>query len=381
MAPRRWGRRGVFVELASGMVALGLSVGLVFPFFAQLLGVPARYALQTRFWLACLATGVLLGALNWLLARRVIGGRLRVLSDRMTHVGTELRVASLHGDFSAGPPQALRLPVESTDDLGRTAAAFNDLLSAVERAFAARQEAQAAEVEQLRRQLSMIETRVRQREAIKDQIEHQDAPGTQRVVDLGEVAAELGALLEDAERKVERRDDIDAGGRGVAHVLTQQLDSLCRLAERLEPVLPPPLESRTVQVDPPRPVLAPAAGPGAGERGSAAEVLAQEAGALPAVVPLVDPLDEVEVGVDALHRRLVEGVEIGRVLGQDGLPCRWWIARRAELRSSRSDLRVTVEVPKAPGSRVDHACSGKRYPNSYLSFADRGALVSSAHDS
>jgi diguanylate cyclase (GGDEF)-like protein/PAS domain S-box-containing protein len=133
MAPRRWVRgRGVFVDLAGGMVAFGLLIGVVFPFFARLLGVPARYALQTRFWSACLAAGVLLGLVNWVLARRVIGERLRVLSDRMAHVGAELRAASVHGDFSAGSPQAFRLPVESRDDLGRTAAAFNDLLSAVE---------------------------------------------------------------------------------------------------------------------------------------------------------------------------------------------------------------------------------------------------------
>jgi diguanylate cyclase (GGDEF)-like protein/PAS domain S-box-containing protein len=133
MASRWWsGRRGVFSDLAKGMMAFGVLIGLVFPFFARALGVPTRYALQTRFWSACLAAGVLLGLINWLLARQVIGKRLRVLSDQMTHVGAELRTASLHGDFSAGPPQALRLPVESTDDLGRTASAFNDLLSAVE---------------------------------------------------------------------------------------------------------------------------------------------------------------------------------------------------------------------------------------------------------
>jgi type II secretory pathway component GspD/PulD (secretin) len=45
-----------------------------------------------------------------------------------------------------------------------------DLQAAVERAFAARQEAQSAEVDQLRQQLNKIETQVRQREAIKGQI-------------------------------------------------------------------------------------------------------------------------------------------------------------------------------------------------------------------
>jgi len=114
------------------MVAFGLLIGAVFPLFTRLLGVPAAHALQTRFWSACLGAGVLAGLCNWVLARRVIGQRLRVLSDRMAHVGAELRAASLRGDFSSGAPQAFRLPVESHDDLGRTAAAFNDLLSAVE---------------------------------------------------------------------------------------------------------------------------------------------------------------------------------------------------------------------------------------------------------
>jgi hypothetical protein len=42
MAPRRWvHHRGVFVDLAGGMVAFGLLIGVVFPFFAQLFGVPA----------------------------------------------------------------------------------------------------------------------------------------------------------------------------------------------------------------------------------------------------------------------------------------------------------------------------------------------------
>src|SRR5690606_30897251 len=76
---RRRQRHGVFVDLGIGMMAFGVLIGAVFPFFARFLGVPSPYAFNLRFWCACLAAGVLLGAANWVLARKVIGQRLRFL--------------------------------------------------------------------------------------------------------------------------------------------------------------------------------------------------------------------------------------------------------------------------------------------------------------
>ena len=137
-------RRGVFVDLALGMISLGLLVGAVFPFFARALGVPATHAFEPTFWYACLGAGIVLGLMNWVLARRVIGKRLRLLGRRMTHVGRELRAAAVGADWSSGSPHDHRLPVESGDDLGRTAAAFNDLLSAVEAEHRFRQLVQAS---------------------------------------------------------------------------------------------------------------------------------------------------------------------------------------------------------------------------------------------
>jgi len=128
--PARW---SVFTQLAAGMAVLGLVVGAVFPWFAQLLGVPSRYADDLVFRLACLAAGLVLGAANWLLARYVIGSRLRVLASRLTEV------AHTVGDpvsTTSGPALSaaeLALPVGSTDELGTTAAAFNALLAALER--------------------------------------------------------------------------------------------------------------------------------------------------------------------------------------------------------------------------------------------------------
>jgi len=128
--PARW---PAFTRLAAGMAVLGLAVGAVFPFFAELLGVPSRYADDPVFRAACLAAGLVLGAANWLLTRYVIGSRLRVLAGRLTEVartvGDPLSVTS----GPVRPATELALPVGSADDLGTTAAAFNALLGALER--------------------------------------------------------------------------------------------------------------------------------------------------------------------------------------------------------------------------------------------------------
>ncbi|MDQ1486730.1 MAG: hypothetical protein QOJ62_2423 [Actinomycetota bacterium] len=132
MAHQRALNRGVFARLAVAMTLLGVLVGVAFPFFAGLLGVPSRYANQPRFWTGCLTAGVVLGMCNWIVARRVIGRRLRTLAARLTVVGQHLRANALDEDWSLGSPQQYQLPVGSRDDLGRTAAAFNSMLDAVD---------------------------------------------------------------------------------------------------------------------------------------------------------------------------------------------------------------------------------------------------------
>ncbi len=123
-------RVGVFTRLALGMAALGICIGAVFPYFAEFLAVPTQYSRASTFRLACLAAGIALGAANWLLARRVIGRRLQLLATRLTDVADT--VGSSPG--AAGIPRAeLTLPVGAADDLGRTAAAFNAMLTALDR--------------------------------------------------------------------------------------------------------------------------------------------------------------------------------------------------------------------------------------------------------
>jgi two-component system, cell cycle response regulator len=129
--------RSVFSDLAIWMVGLGLMTGVAFPPMVLLLGVaPPAQALTPRFFAACIAAGLTVGAVNWALSRTVIGSRLRALTERMRHIGATIHHATETGDWSGYDSRASALPTDSDDELGDTAAAFNELVAALGRSRA-----------------------------------------------------------------------------------------------------------------------------------------------------------------------------------------------------------------------------------------------------
>jgi diguanylate cyclase (GGDEF)-like protein/PAS domain S-box-containing protein len=104
---------------------------VVFPPFVVLLGVPAAQAFRAPFMLACLFAGFSVGALNYVLARVVVGRRLRVLSARFVSTAAAIRHATFAGEWADGPPTASAIAVDSDDELGETAESFNSLLEAL----------------------------------------------------------------------------------------------------------------------------------------------------------------------------------------------------------------------------------------------------------
>ncbi len=114
------------------MALLGVTIGTLFPFFSVLLGVPAVHTLRPTFFLACLAAGLLLAAGNWWVAQRVVGHRLRRLSERLNTVAADIRHASLSGQWSARSTERFTSEADGNDELARTASAFNDLLDTLE---------------------------------------------------------------------------------------------------------------------------------------------------------------------------------------------------------------------------------------------------------
>jgi diguanylate cyclase (GGDEF)-like protein len=120
----------VFWDLAVYMVGLGLVVGVIFPPFATILGVPDAYAGRPSFRAACLVAGFLVGAMNYALTRGVVGGRLTELGTHLRSVTGVIASATRTGDWSHAVIE--RITVDSDDQIGDTARAFNSLLVAVE---------------------------------------------------------------------------------------------------------------------------------------------------------------------------------------------------------------------------------------------------------
>jgi diguanylate cyclase (GGDEF)-like protein len=120
----------VFWDMAIYMVGLGLVVGVIFPPFAVLLGVPGSIAGRGIFRSACLLAGFLVGAMNYALCRGVVGGRMTTLGRHLRSATSVITSATTSGDWSEAVFE--RITVDSDDQIGEAGRAFNSLLGAVE---------------------------------------------------------------------------------------------------------------------------------------------------------------------------------------------------------------------------------------------------------
>jgi two-component system, cell cycle response regulator len=119
----------VFHDLAIWMVCLGLAIGVVFPFFVMGLGVPAETAMRGTFFCATLTAGAIAGILNFGLARWIVGERISMLADGMRHVEEKLKDMEVNDNVAGCTPETCSLTVDSEDEIGDSARAFNRLVT------------------------------------------------------------------------------------------------------------------------------------------------------------------------------------------------------------------------------------------------------------
>ena len=123
--------RNAFTNLAASMIGFGVVIGLVFPFAVLLVGVPRATALSPNFFLFTVFAGVLVGGVNILLARFLVRPKLTLMARRMGEVEEGLKEATYTGDWTKCDPDECALHVDSDDEVGSAAAAFNRLLHAL----------------------------------------------------------------------------------------------------------------------------------------------------------------------------------------------------------------------------------------------------------
>ncbi len=129
--------RRIFTDLRIWMVGLGLCTGLAFPFLAVLLGVPRARVITPGFFAATLGAGLFVSALNHGLARTVVGTRVRDVAAAMRRVEDTLRAMTARGEVGGCDPETCLVPVDSDDELGEVAGAFNALVDALARSHTA----------------------------------------------------------------------------------------------------------------------------------------------------------------------------------------------------------------------------------------------------
>jgi diguanylate cyclase (GGDEF)-like protein len=113
------------------MCVLGVAVGLVFPPFAVLLGVETSTAFTPVFFGACVAAGVTLGLMSGSVAKAVVGAQLARLADKMVTVRDRLMESVRTGEMSGCDPEECRVEIDSADEIGACADAYNSLVEAL----------------------------------------------------------------------------------------------------------------------------------------------------------------------------------------------------------------------------------------------------------
>lgn len=117
--------RKVFTDLAIYMMGFGLLIGIIFPIFSMIIGIPEQY-LTTLFITSCVIAGLMVGLVNILLARLIVGRRIKKLSESMNYVNENLE-KSAEMDAEECLKKCM-LPVDSDDELGESSRAFNNLV-------------------------------------------------------------------------------------------------------------------------------------------------------------------------------------------------------------------------------------------------------------
>jgi diguanylate cyclase (GGDEF)-like protein len=121
--------RSVFRNLFVSMIAFGLLVGVLFPPFAQVV-LDCDRALSMSFFALCMAAGLLVGVVNYLLFDRVVSRDLARVVRGMHSVLEHVATAESVGEDCA---EGCTLEVTSNDAIGDIECAFNDMTAAIAR--------------------------------------------------------------------------------------------------------------------------------------------------------------------------------------------------------------------------------------------------------
>ena len=125
----------VFDDLAIYMIGFGVLMGIIFPFFVLIAGVPASFIMNSTFFLLCVAAGFLVGLINIFIARKIVGKKLKLLSLHMRYVENRLLDQAGTRNVEDCTDEACYIKIDSDDEIGESAQSFNALVRSLSQAF------------------------------------------------------------------------------------------------------------------------------------------------------------------------------------------------------------------------------------------------------
>ena len=122
----------VFAKMGLMMMAFGLFIGIIFPYFCIGMGMSFDDVMRPVFLVSCVAAGIIVGAANVLITKFVVGRRLQLLNLIAENM------ESVREIVNSGDANSLReykdvylLPVRSDDEFGKSAESFNALVTSL----------------------------------------------------------------------------------------------------------------------------------------------------------------------------------------------------------------------------------------------------------
>ena len=123
--------RTVFGDLVLGTLTFGILVGVAFPVLVVYIGVPKSEVYTLSFFLSSICAGIIISGVSFFLTKAVVGRRLRLMAQHMRLVESKLAEFAGHHDAARGTEAGCFVPVDSADEIGESAEAFNHLVTAL----------------------------------------------------------------------------------------------------------------------------------------------------------------------------------------------------------------------------------------------------------
>ena len=120
-------KRSVFRTLLLFMLAFGVAIGLVFPFFTKA-ALGYEKALSIGFALMCVAAGLAVGGFNFFLFKVLVSRELGKIAEGMQNINEEMKKAL----YEESQQSIEMLKVDSADKIGELVGEFNSMSKAID---------------------------------------------------------------------------------------------------------------------------------------------------------------------------------------------------------------------------------------------------------